>query len=201
MSDGSLTAIAVKQAKPKDKDYKLFDGRGLYLLVKKNGGKYWRMKYRYGGKEKLLAIGVYPDLSLKEAREKRQEARNQLANDLDPAQKKRDKKREVLEAAANSFQAVSEEWISRQTKRWSEIHTKKVQRMLSKDLLPWLGTRPISDITPKELLDVLRKLESRGALESAKRTKQVAGQVFRYGVAIGVCERCLLYTSPSPRDS
>ena len=184
-----LTEIRVKSLKPEEKTKRYFDGGGMYLEVTPKGSKYWRFKYRFGGKEKRLAIGVYPDVSLKDAREKLSNARKLLDQDIDPSQHKKDKKLLRVEAAQNSFRAISEEWIKKQASGWSEIHTNKVQRMLNKDLLPWLGTRPISEITPRELLNVLRKLEDRGALESAKRTKQVAGQVFRYGVAIGVCER------------
>lgn len=184
-----LTEIKVKSIKPEEKTKRYFDGGGMYLEVTPKGGKYWRYKYRYSGKEKRLALGVYPDVSLKSAREKLFEARKLLDQDIDPSQHKQDKKLLRTEAAQNSFRAIAEEWIRKQASSWSEIHTNKVQRMLNKDLLPWLGTRPISEIAPRELLNVVRKLEDRGALESAKRTKQVAGQVFRYGVAIGVCER------------
>ena len=185
-----LTEIKVKSLKPEDKIKRYFDGDGMYLEVTPKGGKYWRFKYRFGGKEKRLAIGAYPDVSLKSAREKLAKARKLLFDDsIDPSQHKKDKKLSRAEAAQNSFRAIAEEWIKKQANGWSEIHTSKVQRMLNKDMLPWLGTRPISEITPRELVSVLRKLEDRGALESAKRTKQVAGQVFRYGVAIGVCER------------
>ena len=184
-----LTDIKIKNIKPESKTKKYFDGNGMYLEVTPKGGKYWRLKYRYAGKEKRLALGIYPDVSLKDAREKRDEARKLLDKVLDPSADKKAKKLERHESTKNSFSAISEEWISKQTPRWSEIHSSKVQRMLNKDLLPWLGSRPIAEITPKELLGVLRKVEGRGALESAKRTKQVAGQVFRYGVAIGICER------------
>ena len=184
-----LTEIKVKSIKPEAKAKRYFDGGGMYLEVSPKGSKYWRFKYRFGGKEKRLALGVYPDVSLKDAREKLSDARKLLDQEIDPSQHKKDKKLLRVEASKNSFRAISEEWIKKQANGWSEIHTTKVQRMLNKDLLPWLGTRPISEITPRELLNVLRKLEDRGALESAKRTKQVAGQVFRYGVAIGACER------------
>ena len=185
----SLTEIKIKSIKPEAKTKRYFDGGGMYLEVTPKGRKYWRYKYRFGGKEKRLALGVYPSVSLKLAREKLLEARQLLDRDIDPSQQKQDKKLLRVEAAQNSFRAISEEWVRKQASVWSEIHTSKVQRMLNKDLLPWLGTRPIAEITPRELLNVMRKLEDRGALESAKRTKQVAGQVFRYGVAIGVCER------------
>lgn len=189
MSTNKLTAASIRQAKPRDKDYKIFDGGGLYILVKKDGSKYWRLKYRFGGKERLLSIGVFPEVTLGEAREKRYDARKQLRENIDPSTAKQIQKQDTKLAAGNSFQAVSEEWFIRQIHRWSEVHQTKVRWMLNKNLFPWLGHRPINEISPPELLSALRRVESRGALETAKRTKQVAGQVFRFGVASGYCER------------
>lgn len=184
-----LTSTTIRNAKPTAKTQKLSDGGGMYLEITPKGGTYWRLKYRFNGKEKRLALGVYPTISLKEAREKREEAKKLLAKGIDPNEAKKAQKRLQGESITNSFQAVGEEWFLKQTNRWSEVHQTKIRWMLDKNLYPWLATRPISEITPPELLSVLRKIESRGALETAKRTKQVAGQVFRYGVAIGACER------------
>jgi len=189
MNIGKLTAITIKQAKPKEKDYKLFDGGGLFLLIRKDGSKYWRLKYRYGGKEKLLAIGVYPDISLSEAREKRSKAKKQLTDGIDPSAFKQAQKLSRLEAAENSFEAIGIEWHLKTQHEWSEVHKAKVNWMLTKNIYPWLGKRPISEITPPELLKTLRRIESRGALETAKRVKQIAGKVFRYAVATGRAER------------
>ncbi|MBB5188922.1 integrase [Zhongshania antarctica] len=184
-----LTDPAVKLAKPKDKPYRLTDGEGMYLEVSPKGGKYWRMKYRFGGKEKRLSIGVYPATSLKKARQLREQARQHLSNGVDPSALKQITKLTNTTAAANSFKLVALEWFSKQKPIWAENHWSKVERMMERDLFPFLGSRPLNEITPPELLAVLRKIESRGALESAKRTKQIAGQIFRYGVATGRCER------------
>jgi integrase len=184
-----LTDQKAKQAKPQDKTYRLSDEKGMYLEITPKGGKYWRMKYRFAGKEKRLAIGVYPETTLKKAREIRDGARQKLSNGIDPSALKQAQKLTRNAAAENSFQAVGLEWFAKQKPTWAENHWTKVERMMTKDLFPYLGNRPINGITPPELLAVLRKVESRGALESAKRTKQIAGQIFRYGVATGRCER------------
>lgn len=189
MAKDKLTDTAIKQAKPKDKAYKIFDGGGLFLLVNKNGSKYWRLKYRTNGKEKLLALGVYPLISLKEAREKRFEAKKQIAQGIDPNDHKKAEKRAQREIADNSFEAVGYEWLEMKRLSWSEVHARKVEWMLTSNLFPWLGKRPIAEIDPPELLATLRRIESRGALETAKRVKQVAGQVFRYAVATGRANR------------
>jgi integrase len=184
-----LSATAVKEAKPKATAYKLSDGGGLFLMVNPNGTKYWRFKYRYFTKEKLLALGVYPELSLKSARAKHREAKDLLSNGIDPAAHRKAIKLTGSTAAANSFKVVALEWFSKQKPIWAENHWSKVERMMTRDLFPHLGIRPLNEITPPELLAVIRKIEDRGALESAKRTKQIAGQIFRYGVATGRCER------------
>ncbi|POP54252.1 tyrosine-type recombinase/integrase [Zhongshania marina] len=184
-----LTDTAAKQAKPKDKTYRLSDEKGMYLEVTPKGQKYWRMKYRIGKQEKRLSIGVYPTTSLKKARQIREQARQQLLDGIDPSALKQAKKLASESASESSFKVVALEWFSKQKPTWSENHWTKVERMMTKDLFPYLGTRPLKEITPPELLAVLRKIESRGALESAKRTKQIAGQIFRYGVATGRCER------------
>lgn len=184
-----LTALSVKEAKPAQKPYKLSDGGGLFLLVNPNGKMYWRYKYRFTGKEKLLALGVYPAVSLKEARAKHRDAKELLSNDIDPSAQRKAIKLARSEATKNNFKVIGLEWFAKQKPTWTENHWSKVERMMVRDLFPYLGDRPVNDITPPELLSVLRKIESRGALESAKRTKQIAGQIFRYGVATGRCER------------
>lgn len=184
-----LSATGVKEAQPKNKAYKLSDGGGLFLAVQPNGAKYWRYKYRVAGKEKLLAIGVYPSISLKEARAKHRAAQDMLASGIDPSAQRKAAKLSKKIAVENSFKAVSLEWFTKRQPAWAESYWRKLEQMMAKDLFPYIGNRPINEITPPELLAVLRKIESRGALESAQRTKQIAGQIFRYGVATGRCER------------
>lgn len=184
-----LTATAVKQAKPKEKSYKLSDERGMFLLVQPNGARYWRLKYRFAGKEKLLALGVYPEVSLKDARELRDEARKLLANGVDPSDLRRAKKAAISDAIENSFEAIGREWFANKLIDKSEGHKTRTLRALEKDLFPSIGKRPISSISPPELLTALRKIESRGAIDTAHRAKQTAGQVFRYAIATGRAER------------
>lgn len=188
----SLTDTTIRNAKPSDKPYKLTDEKGLYVLINPVG-KYFRFDYRFAGKRKTLALGVYPEVSLKEAREKRDTARKKLSNDIDPAQHRKIAKSTKLEAAANSFQAVALEWYSKNQHTWTDGHSETVISRLQNNVFPWLGNRPISEITPPELLAVLRRIESRGAIETAHRIKQVCGQVFRFAVATGRAER-----DPSP---
>jgi integrase len=184
-----LTAIAANQAKPKDKPYKLSDEKGLYLHVMPKGFKYWRMKYRFAGKEKILALGVHPETSLKEARAKRDEARKLLANDIDPSEAKKATKAAQSQAGQNSFEVIALEWFGRMMADKSKNHQDRTKRALEKDLFPVLGNRPIDSITPPDLLKALRRIESRGAVETAHRAKQTAGQIFRYAVATGRAER------------
>lgn len=179
-----LTATEVKAAQPKEKDYKLYDEKGLLLLVRTTGAKYWRLKYRYSGKEKLLALGVYPEVTLAQARKARDNARALLHAGGDPGETKQAQKKAKAGAAANSFEVVAREWMSKRGSK-SESGDKRLVRLLERDLFPFIGRRPIAEITPPELLDVLRKIEARGALETAHRAKQYAGQVFRYAIATG----------------
>ncbi len=180
----ALTDPKIKQAKAKDKDYKLSDEKGLFLLVKKTGAKYWRMKYRFAGKEKLMAFGVYPDVTLKEARAHGEEARKQLRAGIDPnAAKKAEKQKEN-----NSFELVAREWYAKKKPHWSESHCVRVLRGLENDLLPSLGDMPIDIISASDLLTALRKIEAREAFESARKVKQIAGQIFRYGIATARCK-------------
>lgn len=184
-----LTDPAVKNAAPKEKPYKLADGRGLYLEVMPNGSKYWRLKFRFGGKEKRLALGVYPTVTLKAARKAASNARNDIAGGADPSEAKRQEKLLRKTSTANSFRAVALEWFDKESPNWSTNHCTRNKWLLEKNLFPWLGHRPIAEITPPELLAVLRKTESKGIIETAHRAKQVSGQVFRYAVATGRAER------------
>ncbi|CAE6816601.1 Prophage integrase IntS [Paraburkholderia aspalathi] len=184
-----LTDVEVRSARPRDKAYRLADGAGMYLEVSQTGGKYWRLKYRFGGKEKRLALGVYPEVSAKEARERRAQARKLLANGIDPGIERKVQKAATLERAANSFEAVAREWFARQAPGWAASHADKIMGRLENDVFPWLGGRAIAEIKAPEVLAVLRRVEARGALDTAHRVHQNCGQVFRYAVATGRAER------------
>lgn len=185
----ALTHVAIKNAKPKEKAYKLSDEKGLFLLITPSGGKYWRVKYRFGGKEKQLALGVSPEVSLAEAREKRDKARKMIADNVDPGVVKQASKRASILASENSFQAVALEWYGKFSAKWVESHGDRTLRRLEKDVFPWMGKRPIAEIKAPELLMVLRRIENRGAIETAHRINQICGQVFRYAIATGRAER------------
>ncbi|MES3577295.1 tyrosine-type recombinase/integrase [Enterobacter ludwigii] len=183
-----LTDIKVKSAKPTDKAYKLTDGGGMYLLVKPNGSKYWRLKYRFVGKEKMLSIGVYPDVSLADARQKRDEARKVLAAGGDPGEvKKADKLAQKL-STENTFEAIAREWHRQKADRWSLRYRDEIIDTFEKDIFPYLGRRPIAEIKPMELLETLRRLEKRGALEKMRKVRQRCGEVFRYAIVTGRAE-------------
>ena len=182
-----LSDTAIRSAKPKEKTFKLFDGGGLYLEVNPAGGKWWRWKYRFVGKEKRLSFGVYPDVSLKAAREKRDAARQQLAAGTDPGEARKAEK--IAQAGAESFEAIAREWHAKFSQGWVASHGDRILRRLENDLFPWLGKRPIAEIKAPELLAALRRIESRGAQETAHRAMQNCGQVFRYAVATGRAER------------
>jgi integrase len=184
-----LNNTACKNAQPADKPYKRFDGGGLYLEVMPNGSKLWRLKYRYLGAERRLSLGAYPIVSLAEARAGREEIKKLLAQDIDPATAKRERKSEIIRNAENTFKAVALEWLEVQKSRWSKGYAEKITRRLEMHLFPHIGNRPIAQITPPELLDCLRKVEKTGALDMAGRAKQLAGQIFRYGIQVGKCER------------
>lgn len=181
----ALTAIQVKNAKEIDKPQKLADGGGLYLLVQPNGAKYWRLDYRFAGKRKTLAVGVYPDVSLSDARERREAARKMLANGADPSAVKKAQRAAAVALAENSFEIVAREWAAKFQKR------RDVTDRLINDIYPWVGARPIGEITSPELLAVLRRIESRGALSTAHRCLGICGQVFRYAIATGRAQRDL----------
>lgn len=184
-----LTDTAIKKAKPKEKQYKLFDERGLFLIITPKGGKWWRFKYRFEGKEKLLSLGVYPDVSLKLARERRDEARKLVANYIDPVEHRKAHKSAKEELASNSFEKVAREWFSKHAPNWSASHADRILRRFERDIFPWLGNKPIANINAPQLLEVIRRVENRGALETAHRALANCGQVFRYAVATGTAER------------
>lgn len=189
----ALTELEIKKAKPQEKPYKLTDGDGMYLFIHTNGGKYWRMDYRFGGKRKTLAIGVYPETSLSQARVRRFDARKLLANDADPGViknlQKSARKASGDDVVSDSFEMIAREWFDRYKLNWRENHSSKVIARLNNDVFPWVGGKSIAKITPIELLAAMRRIEARGALETAHRALACCGQVFRYAVATGRAER------------
>ena len=183
-----LTDTKVRTTKPTEKPQKLFYGGGLFLLVTPTGGRLWRFKYRFGGSEKLLSIGTYPETSLAEARQRRDQASALLAKGIDPSETKKAQK-----AAGNqeteTFEIIAREWYAKFSPSWATSHAKTTIRRLELFIFPWLGARPVKTITAPELLAALRRIEAKGALETAHRVKQVCGQVFRYAIATGRAER------------
>ncbi|MGA9821384.1 MAG: tyrosine-type recombinase/integrase, partial [Desulfobaccales bacterium] len=183
-----LTDPKVRTTRPTEKPQKLFDGRGLFLLVTLTGGRLWRFKYRFGGSEKSLSIGTYPETSLAEARQRRDQASALLANGIDPSETKKAQK-----AAGNqeteTFEIIAREWYAKFSPSWATSHAKTTIRRLELFIFPWVGARPVKTITALELLAALRRIETKGALETAHRVKQVCGQVFRYAIATGRAER------------
>jgi len=182
----AMNDLQARRAKcPADKkQIKLADGGGMYLLVN-HVGKYWRLNYRFNGTQKTLALGVYPDISLAKARARTQEARELIADGIDPAMQRK----ATLRAKKNSFESVAREWYEKQSAIWKPTHAATVIDRLEANIFPWLGGTPINDIEPPDLLAVLRRIEKRGAVEVAHRVKAVCGQVFRYGIATGRCKR------------
>jgi integrase len=184
-----LSKLLIDKTKSQAKNVRLSDGRGMYLEITPNGGKWWRFKYRIDGKEKRISLGVYPDVGLAEARDKREQARKLLAAGVDPGEHRKAEKIAVVENPENTFQAVAREWFDMFSKPWAKGHADKIIRRLELYIFPWLGARPIKAITAQELLAVLRRIEGRGANETAHRAMQVCGRVFRYAVATGRAER------------
>lgn len=184
-----LTDTALRRIKPADTPKKYSDEKGLFLLVTPAGGKWWRLKYRFGGKEKSLSLGVYPEISLKQARERRDEARALVADGMDPSEKRKATKEAVIADVTGTFEYVCLEWLEYKKSSVEEAQYKKTLSRLQKDVLPWLGHRPIAEITPPEILSVLRRIDSRGARFTAHRVKSEISQCFRYGVAIGKTTR------------
>ncbi|HEY3862532.1 MAG TPA: integrase arm-type DNA-binding domain-containing protein [Verrucomicrobiae bacterium] len=180
-----LTNAAVKNAKSREKPYKLSDGHGLYLLVKPNGGKYWRFKYFYLGREKLLALGAYPEVSLEEAREKRLNARKAVAGGADPGKQRKDEKRRKAYNAENTFEVVAKEWFETNKPKWTPDHAERLWRRLKLHILSEIGDRPVGEISALDLLDALRKVEKRGATETSHRLLQTCNVIIRYAVLTG----------------
>ena len=181
----ALTDIRVRNAKPRTQAYKLSDGGGMYLLVAANGARYWRLDYRFGGKRRTLALGVYPVVTLANARSRREAARVCLADNRDPSVIKKQTARAIRYATENTFKDVAGEWIESQRNRLSPRYRALLLSRLEADIFPYIGTRPVGDIDAPELLDALREVEQRGAIESAGRLRQTCSQVFRYAIATG----------------
>jgi len=184
-----LSDAAARNAKSKSKPYKLADGDGLFLLVMPSGSKYWRLKYFFAGKEKTLALGVYPDVPLADARERRAQARKTLAAGTDPGEAKKDAKRQTALKIANDFEVVAREWFEKRKHEWKPNFAEMILDRLERHILPKLGQRPIADITAPEVLAMLRVVEGKGALELARRLMQMCGQIFMYAIATGRAER------------
>jgi integrase len=184
-----LSKLLIDKTKPQAKSVRLSDGRGMYLEISPAGGKWWRFKYRFAGKERRISLGVYPDVPLAAAREKREEARRQVAAGIDPGEQRKAAKVALIESTENTFEAIAREWFGLFSTKWVKGHADKIIRRLELNVFPWLGSRPIRAITAPELLAVLRRVESRGANETAHRALQVCGRVFRYAIATGRAER------------
>jgi len=183
-----LNARQVDAAKPREKAYKLADGAGLYLEVVPSGSRYWRMKYRFNGKEKRMAFGVYPAVSLAQARVLRDEAKKKLAEGIDPSFAKKEEKLVRDVQLNNTFQAVALEWHGTKVSRWSEGYASDIIEAFNKDFFPYIGHQPVNEIKPLVLLNVLRRMESRGATEKAKKVRQRCSEVFRYAIVTGRAE-------------
>jgi integrase len=185
-----LSATTVKDAKPKIKQYALFDGDGLFLLVTPSGGKLWRMKYRINGKEKYLAFGAFPEISLADARDLRSDARKSVAHGVDPADVRKAQKDSKANAAADSFEVVAREWHTShvKAKTWVESHAKHKLERLDKELFAWIGKRPIGEIKTPELLVQLKRVQARGALDAAHRLRFDCQKIFAYAIASGKAE-------------
>lgn len=184
-----LTDTAIRNAKPGAKPAKLFDERGLFMIVTPTGGKWWRFRYKFDNKEKLLSLGVYPDVGLKDARQRRDDARKLLADGIDPGENRKAMKAVKQDRAANSFEVITREWYGKHAPNWAEHHGDRIIRRFERDIFPWIGGRPIADVTAPELLAAMRRIENRGALETAHRALGNCGQVFRYAIATGRATR------------
>ena len=182
-----LTDVAIKNAKPGSKPWRLSAGKGLVLLVLPNGTRSWRFRYRFNGKANMMSLGNYPDLSLAKAIEKRDDLRKMIVAGIDPSQAKKAQK--ASDSGADSFETIAREWFEKFSPIWSPSHGARIIRRMERDIFPWIGKRPLNEIKAPELLSVLRRIESRGAVETAHRASQNCGQVFRYAIATGRAER------------
>ncbi|MEQ9879951.1 tyrosine-type recombinase/integrase [Pectobacterium aroidearum] len=183
-----LTDVKVRSAKPEDKAYKLTDGEGMHLMVHPNGSKYWRLQYRFDGKQKTLALGVYPEITLSEARQRRDEAKRQIATGTDPSEQKKVDKQLRQTLVDNTFKAIALEWHEYKRPNWSKGYAEDLMEAFENDIFPDIGKRPIAEIKPLEMLTSLRKLEKRGVLDKLRKIRQACNQVFRYAIVTGRAE-------------
>lgn len=184
----ALSDTKIRSIKPAEKPVKLSDEKGLYLLIQPNGGKWWRLDYRMAGKRKTLSMGTYPDVGLALARERRDEARKLLAQDIDPGENRKAQKAAQQSRAANSFEVIAREWFAKISPHWAKSHADKIIARLENDLFPWLGGKPIAELKAPEILACLRRIEERGAIDTAHRALQNCGQIFRYAISTGRAE-------------
>ena len=184
-----LSDTAIRNAKPGEKPRKMYDAKGLFLIVQPSGGKWWRFRYKFDDKEKTISLGTYPEVSLKKARERRDEYREDLADERDPSQTRKSKKEAKKREVTDSFEAVTREWHQKQSHTWKPVYSKKILKRFEQDVFPYIGNQQIDEITAPTLLAVLRRIESRGVIDTAHRIHQNCGQVFRYAVATGKAER------------
>jgi integrase len=184
-----LTRIKIESVKPSPKRQRIFDGRGLYLEIAPSGGRWWRFKYRFAGKEKRISLGVYPEVGIREARERRDEVRKQVAAKIDPGAQRKAEAIALVENKQNTFKAVAEEWIRLNSNKWSAANTYKITRLFERDIFPWIGDANVNGIQAQELLRVCRRIEGRNANETTHRALQNCGRVFRYAVATGRADR------------
>lgn len=193
-----LTDKEISNAKPREKSYKLYDGGGLYIEIAKSGGKLWRMKYNYAGKEKLLSFGKYPVVSLADARQRRDDAKKRLANDTDPSEVKRIENQQRKIVSSNSFEAVARDWFDRHLSKKAETTKAKVISRMDRFVLPYIGKRPVSALTAPDILEVVRRVEAHGSLDTAHRVQQEIGQIIRYAIQTG---RAVSDPTPSLRGA
>jgi integrase len=184
-----LTDTLIRKAKTPDKPRKLTDGRGLFLLCTPSSGRWWRFKYRFDGKEKLLSLGTYPEVTLAAARDAREEARRKLAAGVDPSVARQQKKRASADAAANGFETIARQWLENVKPKWAPVYLSDTLKRFEAFIFPGIGRKPIAQVTAPELLALLRKVEARGTVETAHKVARACGQVFRFGIASGRCER------------
>lgn len=185
----SLSDTAIRNAKPTNKAFKMYDQQGLFIQITPSGGKWWRFKFRFNGKENLLSLGTYPEVSLKTAREKRDEARRLLAEGVNPSEQRKAHKASKRNNAINSFESIAREWLASHMMNKADTHKSKVQRRLEIYIFPWVGNKPINELTAPEILDAVKRIERLGIIETAHRALQTTGQIFRYAVQTGRARR------------
>ncbi|EHK5028943.1 TPA: tyrosine-type recombinase/integrase [Escherichia coli] len=183
-----LNDMQIRRAKPEAKAYTLGDGQGLSLLVEPNGSKSWRFRYRYAGKPKMISLGVYPTITLAEARARRDEARKIVAEGKNPSEVRKEQKLALRIQSENAFEKIAREWHQMKSAKWSAGYASDIIEAFQNDIFPYVGTRPVGEIKPLELLNVLRKIEKRGALEKMRKVRQRCSEVFRYAIATGRAE-------------